>query len=238
MGIKTFEVGDRVKIIDGADEGLYGEVASVSLIEESCRVNVVVPGMGREEKTRTYLFDDLVRVDATDTAYSRRIKNIIDRQVEKGIVKYGVTLEENVTLTTEQRIEHLQEELADAMMYCESLKDALGGNSLTADDYQRAALRTARVDELSKDELLLNGVMGLCGEAGECIDLVKKARFQGHELVKKDLMEEISDVLWYAAVASYALDLPLSEVMQANIDKLKERYPEKFDKARSIHREG
>ena len=168
--------------------------------------------------------------------YQKAIERLFDKQFQKGVEKYGVTLEENDTLTTEQRIEHLEEELADGMVYCEHLKAAVGGDNLMADDYQRAALRTAQADVLSPDELLLNGVMGLCGEAGECIDLVKKARFQGHELDRDKLMKELGDVAWYLAVASKAAGFKLSEVFEENVKKLKERYPDGFDKARSIHR--
>ena len=168
--------------------------------------------------------------------YKKGIDDLLNRQIQKGVSKYGQTLEDNVTLTTGQRIEHLEEELADAMMYCEHLKEAISGTNLTADDYQRAALRTARTDELAKEEILLNGVMGLCGEAGEVIDLLKKARFQGHELDREKMILECGDLMWYAAVTSHALDAHLSEVMQKNIDKLKQRYPSGFDKARSINR--
>ena len=168
--------------------------------------------------------------------YRKAIDGLFDKQFQKGVEKYGVTLEENDTLTTEQRIEHLEEELADGMVYCEHLKAAVGGDNLTADDYQRAALRTAQADVLSSDELLLNGVMGLCGEAGECIDLVKKHRFQGHELDRDKLMKELGDVAWYLAVASKAAGFRLSEVFEENVKKLKERYPTGFDKARSINR--
>jgi hypothetical protein len=40
-------------------------------------------------------------------------------------------------------------------------------------DYQVLAMRTINTD-LSRDETLLNGCMGLCGEAGEVIDILKK----------------------------------------------------------------
>ena len=43
---------------------------------------------------------------------------------------------------------------------------------MTGYEYQEKALRTA--NNLSRSELILNGVMGLNGEAGECIDIVKK----------------------------------------------------------------
>ena len=168
--------------------------------------------------------------------YRASIECLLDRQEKKGLEKYGVTLDENKTLTTKQRIEHLQEELVDGLMYCEHLKFATDSQGITADDYQRAALRTAQVDSMSVDELLLNGVMGLCGEAGEVIDLVKKTRFQGHGMDYDALKKELGDVAWYLAIASYAAGFKLSAIMERNIEKLKERYPEGFDKSRSIHR--
>lgn len=170
--------------------------------------------------------------------YQQRIEERIAAQVAKGREKYGVTLEDNATLTEAQRIEHLEEELIDGLMYCEHLAAVGRERGITADDYQRAALRTAQADRLSADELLLNGVMGLCGEAGECIDLVKKARFQGHELNTEKLAEELGDVAWYLAVAAHGLGIPLSAILEGNVEKLMKRYPGGFDKARSMNRSG
>ena len=171
-----------------------------------------------------------------ETVYQARIREMIRRQVEKGREKYGVTLDENRTLSLVQRVEHLEEELIDGLMYAEHIKEAFSGSGLTADDYQRAALRTAQTDVLSREDVLLNGAMGLCGEAGEFMDLLKKARFQGHELDADKLRGELGDVAWYLAVAAWALGSSLSEVLGANVEKLKKRYPEGFDKDRSIHR--
>jgi NTP pyrophosphatase (non-canonical NTP hydrolase) len=79
--------------------------------------------------------------------------------------------------------------------------------------------------------------MGLNGEAGECIDLLKKHLFQGHKLDKDKLTEELGDVLWYCAELACGLSVTLEEVAQRNIEKLKKRYPEGFDAERSINRE-
>ena len=40
-------------------------------------------------------------------------------------------------------------------------------------EYQKLAMRTLN-PEIDKKELILNASMGLCGESGEVIDLVKK----------------------------------------------------------------
>lgn len=108
---------------------------------------------------------------------------------------------------------------------------------MTINDYQQAALRTANREKLSDKELLTNGVLGLSGESGECADLVKKHLFQGHELDTEKLANELGDVAWYLAVASYAIGYSLEAVLQMNVDKLHKRYPDGFSAERSIHRE-
>lgn len=106
---------------------------------------------------------------------------------------------------------------------------------MTVNEYQKLALTTLN-PKLSKADVLINGVMGLCGEAGEAIDLVKKHLHQGHELDREGLKKELGDIAWYLAETAWALDLSLEEVFQGNIDKLKARYPEGFDSEKSIHR--
>ena len=107
---------------------------------------------------------------------------------------------------------------------------------MTGNEYQRLAMTTLN-PSLSKKDALVNGVMGLCGESGEAIDIVKKHLHQGHPLDKEKLLKELGDIAWYLAEAAYALDTPLDEVLEGNIAKLKARYPEGFDTERSIHRE-
>jgi len=106
---------------------------------------------------------------------------------------------------------------------------------MTINEYQRLAMTTLN-PALSKKDVLINGVMGLCGESGEAIDIVKKWLAQGHELDKEKLAKELGDICWYLAETATALDLSLEDIMSANIDKLKKRYPEGFDADRSIHR--
>ncbi|MBR5502026.1 MAG: nucleoside triphosphate pyrophosphohydrolase family protein, partial [Oscillospiraceae bacterium] len=77
---------------------------------------------------------------------------------------------------------------------------------------------------------------GLCGEAGEAIDIVKKWMAQGHALNKEQLVKELGDIAWYLAEAATALDMPLEEILQANINKLKQRYPNGFEAERSLVR--
>lgn len=106
---------------------------------------------------------------------------------------------------------------------------------MTINEYHRLAMRTLNPN-LDKKDVLINGVMGLCGESGEAIDIVKRWLAQGHELDKEHLAKELGDIAWYLAEAATALDIPLEDIFQANIKKLKKRYPEGFDAERSIIR--
>ena len=105
-----------------------------------------------------------------------------------------------------------------------------------ASEYQRLAMRTLN-PSLSTTEVLSNAVMGLCGESGEAIDLVKKHLFQGHELDREAIATELGDIAWYLAEAATALELDLGDILEANIAKLRRRYPEGFSAERSINRE-
>ena len=106
---------------------------------------------------------------------------------------------------------------------------------MNVNEYQRLAMTTLN-PELTKRDVLINSVMGLCGESGEAIDIVKKWMAQGHELDKAHLAKELGDIAWYLAEAATALDLPLEEIFQANLDKLKKRYPDGFDSQKSLIR--
>lgn len=108
------------------------------------------------------------------------------------------------------------------------------GTKMTPNEYQKLCMRTA--NELDRFKLIVNGAMGLCGEAGEVIDLIKKWVFQGHELYKEDVEEELGDALWYAAILCEGIGTNMEEVMQKNIDKLKKRYPNGFEAERSVNR--
>ncbi len=71
-------------------------------------------------------------------------------------------------------------------------------------EYQKKAMKSLN-PSLTNDEVLLNGVMGLCGESGEVIDILKKHLSQAHELNKEKMIEELGDVAWYLAETAYAL---------------------------------
>ena len=103
---------------------------------------------------------------------------------------------------------------------------------MKANEYQKLALRTARP---SAD--LIECALGLTGESGEFADLLKKRLYQGHKLDVNEATKELGDVLWYVAVAANILGVSLGEVMEVNVEKLKKRYPQGFDKVCSVNRD-
>ncbi len=105
---------------------------------------------------------------------------------------------------------------------------------VTPNEYQKEAMRTA--GKHSPLDLLVNGVMGIAGEGGECVDMVKKMLYQGHELDREHLAKELGDVAWYLAVTAHAIDYPLEDVLLMNVEKLRRRYPDGFDPERSRNR--
>ena len=102
-------------------------------------------------------------------------------------------------------------------------------------DYQREARRTAGGEKPQYEALTLGG-LGIAGEAGEVADHIKKVVYHQHPLDTAKLAEELGDALWYVAYLCDALGLTLGEVMEANIAKLRARYPDGWSAERSRNR--
>ena len=106
---------------------------------------------------------------------------------------------------------------------------------ISFNEYQKQAFEL--ISEEGKKDLITNGVLGLAGESGECCDIVKKFKYQGHDLDKNHLKDELGDVLWYLAETASGLGISLEEVALYNLDKLHKRYHgNTFHKEDSINR--
>lgn len=101
--------------------------------------------------------------------------------------------------------------------------------------YQELAYRTALVNhDLEKRRLI--AALGLTGEAGEVGELIKKDIGHGHVMDFDKLAKELGDVLWYAALISSLYGLNLGTIAEANIEKLRKRYPDGFSSTDSQKR--
>lgn len=106
---------------------------------------------------------------------------------------------------------------------------------MTFNEYQKEAFRTER--GMNKEmPRVLNGALGLAGEAGEFADLLKKHYFQGHPLDREHLAKELGDILWYVAIAADAIGFDLDTIANMNVLKLQARYPNGFEATRSLNR--
>jgi NTP pyrophosphatase (non-canonical NTP hydrolase) len=107
---------------------------------------------------------------------------------------------------------------------------------MTFDEYQTEAARTSGAGSDTDDMRLAIAALGVAGEAGEVADYIKKVVGHGHALDATRLAKEIGDCLWYCAELCNATGLTLGDVARLNIAKLRARYPDGFDPARSQNR--
>ncbi len=111
---------------------------------------------------------------------------------------------------------------------------------MDASEYQKLAARTliSKPDfELTnKETMLLWQVIGLTGEAGEVAENIKKGVLHRHGLDESKLLKELGDVMWYTAALVTILGGDLSDIMETNIAKLRERYPNGYSSEDSIKR--
>ncbi|WP_143314233.1 nucleoside triphosphate pyrophosphohydrolase family protein [Clostridium sp. HBUAS56017] len=109
-------------------------------------------------------------------------------------------------------------------------------------EYQEKSIRTMPKEyepqyDVFKTLQICNMIFGLEGEAGEVTDILKKHLFHGHELDKKHLKEELGDIMFYLVNLVTLYNIDMSDVLEINVDKLLKRYPQGFDKEKSIYRE-
>jgi len=100
--------------------------------------------------------------------------------------------------------------------------------------YQNQAMRTAKPGDTNFN--LTHAAFGVSGEAGEFADCIKKYLIYGKQLDRENATEELGDLLWFIALACSALGTTMDKVAQANIDKLRRRYPEKYSDQHALAR--
>lgn len=93
--------------------------------------------------------------------------------------------------------------------------------------YREEVLRTTN-GVLSERDLLINGALGLGGESGEVLDIIKKHLFHGAILDKTNLINELGDCRFYMELICFLNGITMDEVEQANTTKLRKRFPNGF----------
>lgn len=143
-----------------------------------------------------------------------------------------------------ERIRYLERKLRDVESLNDSLMKELARRhgalrqviDNDVDAYQQNVLKYAP----DHHDYLLNvlyAAMGMCGEAGEVSELIKKYAYHGHTIDTEHLARELGDVLWYVSYMAHLFGYSLGEIMAMNQEKLDKRYPDgKFDAERSRNR--
>ena len=231
--LQQYEAGSfyRWGITEKGDDSLIGIISLVRIDEEkeecSFAYLLACDYWGRGYGTET--LKEVIRFAFEELGIRRIVADHMAENPASGAVmrKAGMT-----HIGTEKGKYEKQCVLHDAEVY--EIRNEMAA-SLTANDYQKQAMATLN-PALNKKDILINGVMGLCGEAGEAIDIVKKHLHQGHALDREALAKELGDIAWYLAETAYALDIPLEDIFRGNLEKLRKRYPQGFETERSVQR--
>lgn len=106
---------------------------------------------------------------------------------------------------------------------------------MTGNEYRELAMRTCSIPYDHREDMLRHAVFGLTSEAGEVAGILQK-EYQGHPFDEEHIKKELGDCLWMIAEACTALGFSMDDVMQTNIEKLRNRFPEGFSADRSLNR--
>ena len=105
-------------------------------------------------------------------------------------------------------------------------------NAVTSQPSQDHEAFVYRIQELASQDFethrLLTASVGMCAEAGEFTEIVKKIIFQGKPVNEENMFHmkrELGDIMWYVAQACMGLNISLDDIIEMNVDKLKSRYP-------------
>ena len=144
-----------------------------------------------------------------------------------------------------ERVRYLERKLRDVENLNDSLMKELARRQgcqteireHDADLYQLDVLKYAP-DYQHYMPNVLYAAIGMCGEAGEVSELIKKYAYHGRPIDTEHLVRELGDVLWYVSYMADLFGYPLGQIMAMNQEKLAKRYPDgKFDADRSRNRE-
>lgn len=113
-----------------------------------------------------------------------------------------------------------KEVLSDFDKFFDELEEGFGYN---LNNYQDDALKTAVYPDSGKIGGLTYTILGLCGEAGELANKLKKHLRNGTPIDQDVLRDELSDVMWYVAATTKELNTTMSKLAEYNINKLTER---------------
>ena len=142
--------------------------------------------------------------------------------------KFGFQIDQEITEQEyyQKELKRLMTKKVNTDAYLEFVNAVTSQPSKDADAFEY------RIQELRGEGFethrLLTASVGMCAEAGEFTEIVKKIIFQGKPVTEENMFHmkrELGDIMWYVAQACMGLNVSLDEVIEMNVDKLKARYP-------------
>ena len=103
----------------------------------------------------------------------------------------------------------------------------LGYSSTNVDRRRHDEPQLEQID--SVDPRLAHAIIGIATEAVELLEALQESILNNKPIDIVNVGEEISDIMWYSAIATDAGNIDWDGLLVANIAKLKARYPAKFD---------
>jgi len=83
---------------------------------------------------------------------------------------------------------------------------------------------------------MLHAMFGVITEAAEIAPLLMSRTLHGDDLSTEELEAEIGDIHWYLAILYRLFGMDEGDIRQKNINKLKARFPDKFDANLALNR--
>ncbi|MPW25992.1 nucleotide pyrophosphohydrolase [Alkalibaculum sp. M08DMB] len=102
---------------------------------------------------------------------------------------------------------------------------------MKANQYQLLAMKTAN----PTNNKLLNSALGLCQESGEVAKIIKAYEFQGDELNKESVMNELGEMCWFIVLMCTNLRISFDEVLEMNIRNLIKKHPKDFKDLKDLN---
>ena len=249
------QLADEKKQQDSYILELREEIAQ--LRKENCQVydqcNLLADEKKQQDSYILELREELERirravnnsVDASQTALKDADAKIQSANDRAANAKKEAKEAKERAESASERVRYLERKLRDVESLNDSLMKELARRQgcqdeireHDADIYQLDVLKYAP-DYQHYMPNVLYAAIGMCGEAGEVSELVKRYAYHGHPIDTEHLARELGDVLWYVSYMAHLFGYPLGKIMAMNQEKLAKRYPDgKFDEERSRNRE-
>lgn len=93
-----------------------------------------------------------------------------------------------------------------------------------------------RLKDNRRLQQLIHASLGLSGEVGETVDIIKKHIIFDKPLDEEKLKNELGDVFYYLNIFLTVLNCSFEDIMETNAIKLRKRFPDGFSEKAALER--